>query len=87
MPLPPVPREQQIRKLVIRKPRDRQHQSVAEQRRQPPLARRYLPHRNRDLRADDQSAEFIGRMKAAAHIVKRSALGGKCFGFVVDVAK
>jgi hypothetical protein len=85
MSLPLVPGEQEIREPVIGKSRHRSHHRIAEQRRQPAVAGRYPPHRDRDIGADDRAAGFIGRVQAAAHVVDRGAIGRQRIGLFVDV--
>jgi hypothetical protein len=85
MPLPPVPGEQCICETIVDKSRNWQHQRVAEQRCQPALARRRPPHRDGDIRADDQTACFVGRVRATTDVIERVAVGGQRIGLIVDV--
>jgi hypothetical protein len=84
-PLPSIPGEQHVREAVVGEPGQGQHQAVAEQGCQPALARRHLPHRNRDVGADDQAAGLIGRMQAAADVVEGDAEASERVGLFVDV--
>src|SRR5262249_58464003 len=73
-PVTLVPGKQPIGKPIIEEPRERQRHAIAEQRRKPPLPRRYLPQRNRDIRADDEPPGLIGPMQASPDVIELSAI-------------
>src|ERR1700754_2621170 len=76
-PLPSIPRKQQIGEAVIAEARHRPHHGIAEQRREPALAGRRAPDRDRDIGADDQPPRFVGRMQPAPYIIERRAVSGE----------
>src|SRR5262249_21623437 len=84
-PPPLIPGEQQIGKAIVAKARHREHDRIAEQRRQPSLARRRAPDRDRDIGANDEPPRFIRRMQPPPHIIERCAIGGQRIRPRVDI--
>src|SRR5712664_3947760 len=87
MPFTPVPGVKQVGEAVIDEARDRPHDWVAEERRQPALARRRAPDRDRDVGADDEAALFIRGVEPATDILERGAVGRERPRLQIDVAE
>jgi hypothetical protein len=87
MRLAPVPGVEDVGEAIIGEARDRTHDRVAEERRQPVLAGSDAPDRDRNIGTDDEAAGFVGGMQATAHVLERRAMTGERLRIKIDVAK
>ena len=73
MPLPAIPRIENVRETIVGKPRQRQQSSIAKTRGKPALIWGYTPNRNGNIRTGEQSAVLVGGMEPAPDVLKANA--------------
>ena len=87
MPVPAIPRIEQIGKTVVDDARDLTNDGQADEPAEPGIARRVSPNGDSAIGADMESAVRIDRVQAAAHVFEAGAEARQRIRFPIDVAE